>query len=334
MSEQQKQQDTRQWLRYFRLVVATDGDNQQAVDLSEFRCKFNISQAVIGKPCTAEITVYNVSAETVNKLGVGTNEVSDKGLKVIVEAGYQNNHGIIFQGDLWWKSVGRESETETFMRLVAATGDRAKQYAVVNVSVAKGATQREIFDQVAASMRAKGVDVKDISVPFMDTRLPRGKVLFRMASDAMNGIADTNNFDWGYGTEGLVAIPKDPTYDPNERVVVLNPETGMIGRPMLDEDGLSLQALLNPHLEIGSLIQIDNASVQRNSYDTTVSEGAVTKNMAVTDDFLSADGIYRVISREHVGDTRGNDWYTNLIVVGVSSAGQPIAPTVFTFTSN
>ena len=51
----------RQWLRYFRLVIATDKNNQQAIDLSEFRCKFHISQAVIGKPCTAEITVYNVS---------------------------------------------------------------------------------------------------------------------------------------------------------------------------------------------------------------------------------------------------------------------------------
>lgn len=53
--------NNRQWLRYFRLVVAVDKDNQQAIDLSEFRCKFRISQAVIGKPCTAEITVYNVS---------------------------------------------------------------------------------------------------------------------------------------------------------------------------------------------------------------------------------------------------------------------------------
>lgn len=326
--------NNRQWLRYFRLVVASDESNQQAIDLSEFRCKFRISQAVIGKPCTAEITVYNVSKETVDKLGVGTNQIENKGMRVIIEAGYQDHHGIIFQGDLWWKSTGRESETETFMRLVAATGDRARQYAVMNVSVAKGSTQEDIFKKVCSVMKAKGVDSKNVSVPFMDTRLPRGKVLFKMATDAMNGIADTNNFDWGYGVDGFVAVPKDPVFNQNETVIVLNSDTGLIGRPELDEDGLDVQALLNPKLEIGTLIQIDNASVQRNSYDTTVSEGAVKKNLAVTDDFLSADGIYRVISREHVGDTRGDDWYTNLIVVGVSSATQPIAPSVFTYTLN
>ena len=171
MSETDK---NRQWLRYFRLVVAVDKDNQQAIDLSEFRCKFRISQAVIGKPCTAEITVYNVSQETVNRLGIGTNVIENQGMRVIIEAGYQNHHGIIFQGDLWWKSVGRESETETFMRLVAATGDRARQYAVVNVSVAKGASQREIFDKVVAAMKEKGVDSKQIpKIQFMDSRLPR-----------------------------------------------------------------------------------------------------------------------------------------------------------------
>lgn len=324
----------RQWMRYFRLVIATDKNNQQAIDLSEFRCKFHISQAVIGKPCTAEITVYNVSKETVDKLGIGTNKIEDSGMKVIIEAGYKDNHGIIFQGDLWWKSTGRENETETFMKLVAATGDKARQYAVVNVSVAKGATQQTIFKKVCEAMKSKGVDVKNASVPFMDTRLPRGKVLFKMATDAMNGIADTNNFDWGYGVDGLVAIPKAPVFNQNESVIVLNADTGLIGRPELDEEGLDVQALLNPKLEIGTLIQIDNASVQRNSYDTTVSEGAYQRNMAVTDDFLSADGIYRVISREHIGDTRGDEWYTSLIVVGVSSASQPIAPSVFTFTSN
>jgi len=76
----------RQWLRYFRLVVAVDKDNQQAIDLSEFRCKFRISQAVIGKPCTAEITVYNVSQETVNRLGIGTNVIENQGMRVIIEA--------------------------------------------------------------------------------------------------------------------------------------------------------------------------------------------------------------------------------------------------------
>lgn len=315
------------WLRYFRLVVSVDGSNTQALDLSAFRCVFKISQAVIGKPCTAEITVYNVAKSTVDRIQVPTNQVvGSKRLKVILEAGYQDDHSVIFQGDLWWKSVGRENETDTFMRLVAASGDRAHQYAVVNASIPKGASQEEVFSAVAASMAEKGVEVGS-KPTFMATKLPRGKVLYAMSSDAMQGIADTNSFDWGYTASGLVAIRKDQSYDPNEEVIVLNAKTGMLGRPMLTVDGVEVESLLLPRADIGTLIQIDNRTIQRQSYDTTVSTGAVQSNMAVTDDMTSADGLYRVVGREHSGDTRGNEWRTKLVCFGVNAAQTPLTPT-------
>lgn len=315
------------WLRYFRLVVSVDGSNTQALDLSAFRCVFKISQAVIGKPCTAEITVYNVAQSTIDRIQVPTNQVvGSKRLKVILEAGYQDDHSVIFQGDLWWKSVGRENETDTFMRLIASSGDRAHQYAVVNASIPKGASQEEVFSAVAASMAEKGVEVGS-KPTLMATKLPRGKVLYAMSSDAMQGIADTNSFDWGYTASGLVAIRKDQSYDPNEEVVVLNAKTGMLGRPMLTVDGVEVESLLLPRADIGTLIQIDNRTIQRQSYDTTVSTGAVQSNMAVTDAMTSADGLYRVVGREHSGDTRGNEWKTKLICFGVNAAQTPLTPT-------
>lgn len=315
------------WLRYFRLVVATDGSKTEALDLSDFRCVFKISQAVIGKPCTAEITVYNVAKSTVDRIQVPTNAVvGSKRLRVIIEAGYQNDHSVIFQGDLWWKSVGRESETETFMRLVAASGDRAHQYAVVNASIPKGASQEEVFSAVAASFAEKGVPTGS-KPTLMTTKLPRGKVLYAMSADAMQGIADTNGFDWGYTSSGLVAIRKDQNYDPTEEVIVLNSKTGMLGRPMLTVEGVEVESLLLPKADIGTLVQIDNRSIQRENYDTSVSQGAMQTNMAVTDDMISADGLYRVVGREHSGDTRGNEWRTKLVCFGVNAAQQPLTPT-------
>lgn len=316
-----------QWLRYFRLVVSIDGRNEEALDLSDFRATFRISQAAVGKPCTAEITVYNVSQSTIDRIAVPTNAVvGSKRLKVIVEAGYQADHSVIFQGDLWWKSTGKEGDCETFMRLVASTGDRAQQFAVVNVSLPKGATQAQIFDVIAKSMAEKGVTVCG-KPELMATKLPRGKVLYKMSADAMQGLADTNNFDWGYTTGGLVAIRKDRTYKKDEEVIVLNSSTGLIGRPMLTQDGVEMKCLLQPRIDIGALVQIDNRSILRGSYDTSVGEGALMNNLAVTDAMLSADGLYRVVSREHTGDTRGNDWYTTIVAVGVNASQQPMTPT-------
>ena len=77
------------WLRYFRLYVATDNDNKEALDLSDFRVKFRISQQLVGKPCTAEITVYNVAKSTVDRIHIDPNATYDpkNKLQVIIEAG-------------------------------------------------------------------------------------------------------------------------------------------------------------------------------------------------------------------------------------------------------
>ena len=318
-----------QWLRYCRLVVAVDGRNEEALDLSAFRVKFHIGQASVGKPCTAEITVYNVAESTVKRIATPTNQVvSGRRPHVILEAGYEGSHSVIFEGDLYWKSTGRENGTDTFMRLIAGTGDRAHRYAVVNASIPRGATQEEVFSIVAQSMASEGVQVAN-KPRLMATQLPRGKVLYQMSSDAMQHLADTNEFEWGYTSSGLVAIRKDRSYDPNEAVIVLNAKTGLIERPMLTVDGVSAKCLLQPRIDIGTLVRIDNASIQRDSYDTSY-KADVQKNEATTDSMTSADGLYRVISREHVGDTRGNDWYTTIICEGVNAAVSPMTPTVMT----
>ena len=93
------------------------------------------------------------------------------------------------------------------MRLIAATGDRAHQYAVCNASLPKGSTQADVYDAVVASMKPYGVSSPK-KPDFMEGRLLRGKVIFKMAADAMQGVADTNAFEWGYGTEGVTSDPQ------------------------------------------------------------------------------------------------------------------------------
>lgn len=320
--------DYSQWLRYFKLTVATNEENIEAIDLSEFRVRFSISQAVLGKPTTADIFVYNVAKETVDRIAVAANsdDAIEKGLSVIIEAGYQESHSVIFKGDLWWKTVGRESETDTFMRLIASSGDRAFNYSMVNASIAKGATQEQIFDVVQKTMQEKGVSPTKMP-PGLDTKLPRGKVLYGMSSKAMQSIADSNGFRWSIGSDGIIAIPKTPEYTDDSEVIILNSDTGLIGRPKLTVNGVELQCLLNPSIDVGTLIQIDNRSIQRNAYDTAV-KADIMANAATTDAFVSADGIYQVYSREFVGDTRGNDWYANILCYGVNAAQRPMTPNV------
>lgn len=326
-----------QWLRYCRLTISTEsveGKNEQmiqAIDLSEFRIRFLVDQACVGRPTTAEITVYNLAKSTIDLIPGPTNqEIRNQNILVTLEGGYQSNHAIIFQGELWWKTTGRENETDTSMTLVCASGSRNQCYAVVNASIPKGATQQDILNIVAKSMTEKGVSVAN-KPTLMATKLPRGKVIYKMTKDAMQGLADTNNFDWYIGTNGLVTVPKDSSFDPNTEAIALNVTSGMVGRPKLTTLGVNVDCLMNPLIEVGTIIQINNGQITRENYDTTM--GAVRENYHRTDLYEAADGFYRVIARQHIGDTRGNDWYTSLICVAVVGT-QPLTPSVNNFFPN
>lgn len=326
-----------QWLRYCRLTVSTEsveGTNEQmiqAIDLSEFRIRFLVDQACVGRPTTAEITVYNLAKSTIDLIPGATNQdIRDRNILVTLEGGYQSNHAIIFQGELWWKTTGRENETDTYLALVCASGNRNQGYAVVNTSIPKGATQQDILNIVAKSMTEKGVSVAN-KPTLMATKLPRGKVIYKMTKDAMDGLGDTNNFDWYIGTNGLVTVPKDTSFDPNTEAIVLNATSGMVGRPKLTTLGVNVDCLMNPLIDVGTVIRINNSEIIRENYDTSM--GAVSENYHRTDLYEGADGFYRVIARQHIGDTRGNDWYTSLICVAVVGT-QPLTPGVNNFFPN
>ena len=321
--------ETTKWLRFFQLTVATDSENKEAIDLSEYRVKFRISQGFVGKPTTADIFVYNVAPETMAKIKVPQNKkVQKEHIKVIIDAGYQEDHAIIFQGDLWWKSTGRENETDTFLRLIASSGDRAHQYAVVNASIPRGFQQADIFKAISKSMKDFGV--KEIAVPVEKTdpcKAPRGKVLYMLSERAMQNLCDTNNFFWGYTNDGIVAMPKQPTYDPNTEAVVLTPETGLIGRPKITVDGIEVQCLLDHRLKIGSMVRIENSRLQRDPYSTDYKADVMTL-AASTEEMEDKNGLYRVIFREFQGDTRGTEWYANIRCQGLNATVKPLSPEI------
>ena len=57
-------------------------------------------------------------------------------------------------------------------------------------------------------------------------------------------------------------------------------------------------------IDVGSLVLIDNNSIQGGDYDTAV-DADLMSQQAATGGFISGDGLYRVLSREHVGALAG-----------------------------
>lgn len=291
-----------QYLRTCSLIVSDSKLN--GIDLSQLRIRFAVKRSDVMTPNMADIRVYNLDLETAIK-------IRDEYKKVVLQAGYQNNFGVIFQGNIKQVIIGRESATDTFIDIVAGDGDRAYNYAIVNKTIAAGATANQQVQAAADAMGPMGVTKGHIG-ELPPNQLPRGKVMYGPAKQYLRNVAGSTDTSWSIQDEKITIIPKK-SYLPGD-AVVLTSKTGMIGTPQQTNEGVNAKCLLNPNINIGVRVQIDNKSIERLKINL-----AVPGSPANIPAPLTADGVYYVLVAEHTGDTRGVEWYTSLVMLYIDS---------------
>ncbi len=307
-------QDQTSWLRKSSLIVAI---GEEGLDLSEMHFKFHIQDSDEQSPNTATIRVYNLAAETVK-------QIQGEYTRVILNAGYQNgNYGVIFDGTIKQFRRGRENATDTYLDILAAHGDIEYNFSVISKTIAAGATDSSaIINTISEGMNLP-VDNK---LGPTGGVLPRGKVLWGMNRDLMRQMVRSQGATWSIQNGRIQVIPLTG-YLPTE-AVLLTANTGMIGLPEQTDEGIKVRSLLNPKLDIGGTVKIDNSSINQTSAQgqnaLPVGQLAYNQNAAVQ--FLADvtnDGLYRLYVVEHIGDSRGQEWYSDMICLAVDqSIGQ------------
>ena len=296
-----------QFGRKINLIVY--GRDLSGLDLSQLRIKFNVKRSDTMTPNMADIRVYNLADETVRK-------IQKEFTRVVLQAGYEGNYGVIFQGNIKQLIAGRESAQETFLDIVAGDGDRAYNFSIVNTTIAPGATSQDQVQACVQSMQSRGVTAGYLGA-FPATKLPRGKVMYGNSRDYLRDIASTTEKAWSIQDEKVTFVPK-ASYLPGERVV-LTSKTGMIGTPQQTNEGVNVKCLLNPTIKVGGRIEIDNRSIERLKINLAVPGSAA--NIPAP---LTADGVYYVLVIEHQGDTRGVDWYSTMVCLNVDVTSNPL----------
>lgn len=298
---------TQQFGRVCTLLVSNSAG--KAVDLSPLRIKFAVKRSDTMTPNMADIRVYNVGAELALS-------IKKEFTNVILQAGYVGNFGGIFKGNIKQVILGRESATDTFVDIIAGDGDRAYNFAIVNTTLAAGSTASTQLTAAIDSMNAHGVDAGHTGGLPPD-KLPRGKVMYGSANKYIKNIADSNGFGWSIQDKKVNFI-KQSTYLPGT-AVVLTSKTGLIGTPEQTNEGVNCKCLLNPFIKIAGRIKIDNKSVQSLKINLSVPNSPA--NIPAP---YNVDGIYYVLVAEHIGDTRGVEWYTNLVTLNTNYTAAPI----------
>lgn len=295
-----------QYLRKINLIVA--GTSGSGLDLSPMRIVFKTKKSDAQTPNTAEIRVYNLAPETAKK-------IREEFKTITLQAGYESNYGVIFTGNIKQVRFGRENGTDTYIDIAAGDGDDAYNFAVVNTTLAAGAKQSDQIAAAGTAMSGKGVGVGYVAETGPEA-LPRGKVMYGMARDYLRQSAEASSTSWSV-QDGKIQIVSLTGTLPNQ-AVLLNSKTGLVGTPEQTNDGIKARALLNPLLKIGGKVQIDEKDVAEAKLPDTENKSTANKPADI-----SSDGVYRILTIEHSGDTRGNDWYSDIVCLDVDASAPP-----------
>ncbi len=145
-------------------------------------------------------------------------------------------------------------------------------------------------------------------------KFPRGYIAHGMARDVLREVCTATGSTWHNHNGEFTLLKNDKTL-PGD-TIVLNSGTGMVGLPEQTLDGVVVRCLLNHKIRPGQKIQINEKSVQRASLNPSFGAGATNELLRDGGNLgVAADGLYKALLVEHNGDSRGPNWYTEIVCI-------------------
>ena len=298
--------------RKWRITIfKSDGKKSVVVSDSDFeanslRCTFRVETRLFHCPWWAELTIWNLVGDVQNEI---MQDAQNIGASVEIEAGYQTgNFGRIFKGTIFQPLFERVNVTDNILTLTCIDGLGFYEGNVCNFAKDKGYSYYSVMKTM--SERAKfPTPLGEITPSLSQKTSPRGKTFFGDFQTYMRDIAKDNNASWYIGGGKVNLTNIDDVYDHEPRK--LTPTTGIIGTPQQITNGVSFRHLLDPSISVQSppmIVQLDELIIRQQK----IAPPAILAPIDV-------DLKCKVVGTTYTGDTRGNDWYVD--VVGVNTAG-------------
>jgi hypothetical protein len=300
--------------RRYDLTVTTQAGDEITVtsdtwEPEALRITFDIQLTGYEAMWTAFISIYNASSALIQT-------IINQGASVVLNGGYQvgNNYGTIFSGKVLRCTFEKENVTDYKLTMQCVTGMPELVNELLNFATGPFQTQSQLI--AAMAQAASTPYTINIATPLKTGQLPRPQVFFGAPRHYIENIARDNNLSWtfadntlhlgdistGSSTPDLIystPIPLGSTMAPDATI-----NYSIVGTPQQTNDGVALKVLLDsrPIIKFPCLcIKIDG---------TVIRQLPVALNAFPP--VLSQDGLYALMSVRHIGDSRGNDWYTEM----------------------
>jgi hypothetical protein len=308
--------------------------DQPGMDLSNLRCSFSIQKTTLQTPNMLYARIYNLAPATLAKVIEFT--------RIQVYAGYKYaNYGVIYDGEVIQYRRGKENPVDSYLEIHAADGDTVNK-ALLFKTYPAGTKERQFLDDFNAKKKELDPNFKvdQIDSSLYNDKIQRDCVIAGHARTVERRLFLASGAQHWIDNGAFVAITEDHYKD--GEVVVLSPNTGLIGMPEVTPQGIQAKCLLNPKLKLGGLVQIDSDLLSGVAYTPGTSSKTVNGQVVPGDPtggkvynnnmwrqnfdsaYTSPIGQYKILLMTYTGDTRGNPWYCDITCIAMGSDGKAI----------
>ncbi len=296
---------------YVEYILSDSTDEDKAL-----RVTFNINKHHGVANTLSEVCIYNLNVATENML-------IENGYICRVEAGYtakDAEYGLILDSVIYQPMWEREDNVTKKLTLITMDNLHLLDQKFVLTHGAKMTCQKTMVAGMAA--KSSIATPVDISEGMSNKTFPRDKVFcnypmfYYRQYCQQSGTLPTVIGNKKVKLERL-QDPLSPEAQKNVIVITAgttNSRGSLVGTPQQTQNGVTLTCLLNPNITVvdpPNLIKLDNSRIRQIQI-----EYGNTKFANMDQDWL-----YRVIGVTHVGDTRGNEWYSHIIGVNQNMEG-------------
>jgi hypothetical protein len=278
------------------------------------RVTFDVVKSTLPSPFWfADISIYNLNDPEIQNFLFNASWVT-------LEAGYQtgpNKSSIIWDGPVLQVLFDRVEVVDFKITLHCLASIPLINENIVNFAQGPFASQLQLVSRMVSKIGANYNASPKAQTLLSAKQYPRGKTVFGKVSKYLFDMADDNflahwmdgskinisEMDSGASVPDLVYSPPDP---PGYKAAQTNSSItkSVIGVPRQTPFGVIFTVLLDPRLIVKApplLVQLDR---------TVISQSKIVYGSIQTP--LDADLVFVAAQIHHYGDTRGNDWHTEV----------------------
>lgn len=235
--------------------------------IEELRVKFKCEKTSESHPNKGELEIYNLNDQSRSLL-------EQPKTRVHLIAGYRDIFETIFIGNIT-KPEHKREKADIITKIKIGDGDNKHRNARLEKGYPPGTSTSSVFDDLAGALGLPFSAKKGIP----NTKYANGLTLSGLARDHLTDLSKKNDLEWTIQDETLQVIPRDQATD--DELIVIGPDSGLVGFPAKTTKGVQFDCLLNPKLRPGRPVKLESRVVT---------------------------GIFRLRKVTHEGDSQQGDW--------------------------